>query len=140
MFAAEEEVVGSAAGALVAETAAETAQTVVITLYDPVEATPAPQSAVVEVVFAAALVADVVTVGETVAVLVPAAAEFVPGTLDVVTVVVAALLPAVSVVPVVQAALPAVVVAERLATAAVMQAVVVAVVAVVVVQLAWPPE
>lgn len=133
VFAVEEGFVGSAAvGALVAETAAE-AQTVVTTLYDPAEAIPAPQSAAVEVVFVAALAADVVTAGETVA------AEFVLGTLDVALVVAAVVLPAVSVVPVVQAALPAVAV-ELLVPAAAMQAGAVAVAVVVVVGLAWPPE
>lgn len=118
VFAVEEGVVGSVVRALMAEIAAE-AQTVVTTLYDPKEALPACQSAVVEVVFVAALVADVVTVVETVAVLVPAAAEFVLGTLDVVIAVVAVALSAASAVPVVQAVLP---------------------VAVAVVGLAWPPE
>lgn len=135
VIALEEGVVGS--GALVAETAAE-AQTVEATLYDLVEAAPAPQSAVVEVVFVSALVGDVVTAGEIVAVLVPAAAEFVLGTLGVVTAVAAVVLPAASVVPVVQAALPAVAV-ELPVPAAVMQAVAVAVVVVVVVGLVWPP-
>lgn len=135
VFAVEEGVVGSAAGALVAETAVE-AQTVVTTLYGPDVATPAPQSAVAEVVFVAALVADVVTVGETVALHVPAAAEFVLGTLDVVIAVVAVALPAVSVVPVDQAALSAVAV-ELLVPAAVIPVVGVAV---VVAGLAWPLE
>lgn len=49
LLAVEEEVVGSAAGAPVAETAAE-AQAVLTPLCDLPEATPAPQSAVVEVV------------------------------------------------------------------------------------------
>lgn len=79
--------------------------------------------------------ADVVTAGESVAVLAPAAAEFVLGMLYVVIAVVAVVLPAVSVVPVVRAVLPAAAV-ELLAPATVLQGVAVAV---VVVRLVWPP-
>lgn len=131
VFGVEEGVVGSAAGALGAETAAE-AQTVATILYDLAEAAPALQSVEVEVVFVSALVADVVTAGETAAVFVPVAAEFALGTLDVVIAFVAAALPAVSAV---QSALPAVAV-ELLVPAAVMQAVAVYV---VVVGLVGPP-
>lgn len=88
-------------------------------------------------VFVSALAADVVTAGETVAVLVPAAAESALGRLAVVIAVAAVVLPAVSVVPVVPTALPAVAVG-LLVAAAVMQAV--AVVVVVVVGQVWPPE
>lgn len=132
MFAVEEWIVGSAVGILVAETTEE-AQTVVTTLYDLSEKTSAPQSSVVELVFVVALAADVVTAGETVA------AEFVLGTLDVEIAVVAVLFPAVSAVPVVQAALPAVAV-ELLVPVAVMQAVVVAAVVSIVVRLVCPSE
>lgn len=52
-FAAEEWVVGSAVGALVAETAAE-AQIVLTPLHDPAGAAPARQSAAAEVVFVSA--------------------------------------------------------------------------------------
>lgn len=132
VFAVEEWIVGSAVGILVAETTEE-AQTVVTTLYDLSEKTSAPQSSVVELVFVVALAADVVTAGETVA------AEFVLGTLDVEIAVVAVLFPAVSAVPVVQAALPAVAV-ELLVPVAVMQAVVVAAVVSIVVRLVCPSE
>lgn len=119
-FAVEEGAVESAVWTLATQTAAE--------------ASPALRSSVAGVVFVAALVADVATAVETVAVLAPAA-EFGLGTLEVVVAVVS---PAVSVVPVVQTALSAVAVVPRV-LAAVMQAVaVVAVVAVV--GLAWTPE
>lgn len=121
VFAVEKVIVVSAVGALGAKAAAE-AQTVVTTR---AEAAPAHQSVVAEVLFVSALVADGVTAGGTVAVIVPAAAVFVLDTLDVVVVV-----DAVSVVLVDQSALPALAV-ELLVPAAVSQAVAVTVAVVV---------
>lgn len=117
-FGVEEGAVGFAAGALGAGTAEE-AHSV---LYDWHKAAPALQSHKVEVVSVSALVVDVVMAEETDAAFVPAAAEFVLGMLDVEIALVAVTLPSVSVVHVVQSALPAVA-AELLVPAAVMQAV-----------------
>lgn len=102
LFAVEEGVAGSVARALVEETA-EKIPTVIPTLCYLAGAAPAPRSAV-DLVFASALVAVVVTAGETAAVPVPAAAEIVLGKLDVVLAV--AVLPVESAVPAVAAELP----------------------------------
>lgn len=113
VFGVEKVIVVSAVGALGAKTAAE-AQTVVT---NRAEAAPAPQSVVAEALFVSALVADGVTAGGTVAVIVPAAAVFVLDTLDVVVV-----FAAVSVVLVDQSVLPVLAV-ELLVPAAVSQVV-----------------
>lgn len=74
LSALEKDLVGAAGGTLVAETVEE-APTVVTTLHDLSEETPASQASVVEVALAVASVAGVVNAGETVAGPVPAAAE-----------------------------------------------------------------